>query len=225
MFGSSTFAFKNIRRKADARDYPSRLEFGLKRGIVPPTALNNGEQVDLLLSAHHRARTTALARFDDLPTPFRVVAVDLVTATPVVLDRGSLARRMRATMSLPLIFPPVELDGRVLVDGGAMNNVPADVVRAMGADARRRRQRRRSLPTSRRRQLLDVRSGRRDARRDDARQHQAAHRGSRRRHRRAAQGIRIARLAAQRRADRRRIQGRRGDARSAAAAGGQRARE
>ena len=50
------------------------------------------------------------------------------------MDRGSLAQAMRATMSLPLIFPPVERDGRVLVDGGAMNNVPADVVRAMGAD-------------------------------------------------------------------------------------------
>ena len=49
MFGASNFAFKNIRRKADARAYPSRLEFGLKRGIVPPTSLNNGEQVDLLV--------------------------------------------------------------------------------------------------------------------------------------------------------------------------------
>ena len=49
MFGASSFAFKNIRRKADARAYPSRLEFGLKRGIVPPAALNNGQQVDLLV--------------------------------------------------------------------------------------------------------------------------------------------------------------------------------
>ena len=49
MFGASTFAFKNIRRKADARAYPSRLEFGLARGIVPPTSLNNGQQVDLLV--------------------------------------------------------------------------------------------------------------------------------------------------------------------------------
>ena len=47
MFGASSFGFKNIRRKADARAYPSRLEFGLKRRIVAPTALNNGEQVDL----------------------------------------------------------------------------------------------------------------------------------------------------------------------------------
>ena len=49
------------------------------------------------------------------------------------MDRGSLATAMRATMSLPLIFPPVERDGALLVDGGMMNNVPADVVRAMGA--------------------------------------------------------------------------------------------
>ena len=72
--------------------------------------------------------------FDALPTPFRAVAVDILSATPVVLDRGPLASAMRATMSLPLIFPPVERDGQVLVDGGAMDNVPADVVRAMGAD-------------------------------------------------------------------------------------------
>ena len=73
-------------------------------------------------------------RFEDLPTPFSAVAVDIVHASQVVLDRGSLAQAMRATMSLPLIFPPVEIEGRLLVDGGAMNNVPADVVRAMGAD-------------------------------------------------------------------------------------------
>jgi NTE family protein len=133
LFGSSNFAFKNIRRKADARAYPSKLEFGLRKTFSPPTSLNTGEQVDLLL-----ARVTApyyrIASFDELPTPFRAVAVDLLSATQVVLDRGSLATAMRATMSLPLIFPPVELDGKILVDGGAMNNVPADVARAMGAD-------------------------------------------------------------------------------------------
>ena len=59
--------------------------------------------------------------------------MDLRTAQRVVLDRGSLALAMRATMSLPGIFPPVESEGRVLVDGGALDNVPADVVREMGA--------------------------------------------------------------------------------------------
>jgi NTE family protein len=133
LFGSSNFAYKNIRRKTDARAYPSRLEFGVRKGITAPTSLNTGEQVDLLL-----ARVTApyygIRTFDDLPTPFRAVALDLLSATQVILDRGSLASAMRATMSLPMIFPPVEIDGKVLVDGGAMNNVPADVTRGMGAD-------------------------------------------------------------------------------------------
>ena len=130
MFGSSSFAFKNIRRKEDARSYPSRLEFGLKRGLVPPTALNDGQQVDFLL-ARIAAPYYGVTQFDDLPTPFRAVAVDLRAGEKVVLDRGSLATALRATMSLPGIFPPVERDGRVLVDGGALDNIPADVVRAM----------------------------------------------------------------------------------------------
>jgi NTE family protein len=132
MFGFSNFAFKNIRRKEDARAYPSHLEFGLKRGIVLPTSLNNGQQVDLLITGITAAYYTE-PTFETLPTPFKAVAVDLRTAQPVILERGSLARSMRATMSLPGVFPPVEMDGRILVDGGAMNNVPADVVRAMGA--------------------------------------------------------------------------------------------
>jgi len=133
LFGASTFAYKNVRRKADARAYPSRLEFGLKHGINPPVSLNSGQQVDLMLQ-RIAAPYYGITTFDDLPTPFRAVAMDLLTSSQVILDRGSLASAMRATMSLPLIFPPVELDGRVLVDGGTMNNVPADVARRMGAD-------------------------------------------------------------------------------------------
>src|SRR5262249_27200728 len=133
LFGASSFAYKNIRRKADARAYPSRLEFGLRGGIVPPSALNSGESVELLLG-----RITAayfdIEDFDDLPTPFRTVAVDLLSAQPLIMRSGSLADAMRATMSLPLIFPPVDVNGRLLVDGGTMNNVPADIVKAMGAD-------------------------------------------------------------------------------------------
>ena len=133
MFGFSPFQYKNVRRKEDARAYPSRIELGLKQHLALPVALNNGQRVDFLL-----ARITGpygtLSSFDELPTPFRAIAVDLVTAQQVILDKGSLVSAMRATMSLPGIFPPVDLDGKVLVDGGALNNVPADVVRGMGAD-------------------------------------------------------------------------------------------
>ena len=132
LFGASTFAYKNIRRKTDARAYPSRLEFGLKGGIVPPTAINSGEHVELLLG-RIAAPYFEIQDFDELPTPFRTVAVDLLSAQPVVMRSGSLADAMRATMSLPLIFPPTQVNGQVLIDGGTMDNVPADVVKAMGA--------------------------------------------------------------------------------------------
>jgi NTE family protein len=132
LFGASAFAYKNIRRKVDARAYPSRLEFGLKGGIVPPTAINRGQDVELLLG-RVAAPYFDMEDFDDLPTPFRTVAVDLLSAQPVVMRSGSLADAMRATMSLPLIFPPIEVNGQVLIDGGTMDNVPADVVKAMGA--------------------------------------------------------------------------------------------
>jgi NTE family protein len=96
-------------------------------------ALNNGQYVDLLLD-RIAAPYFDVQDFDDLPTRFRAVAVDLLTAQTVVLGRGFLAEAMRATMSLPIIFPPVEVDGRLLIDGGTMNNVPADVAKAMGAN-------------------------------------------------------------------------------------------
>ena len=75
-----------------------------------------------------------LSDFDDLPTPFRCVATDIRKAEPVVLGSGSLSRALRATMAIPAAFTPVCLDERVLVDGGTLNNVPADVVKAMGAN-------------------------------------------------------------------------------------------
>jgi NTE family protein len=134
LFAGSTFEFKNLRRKEDARSYPSRLEFGMKKGLTPPTSLNDGQQVDLLL-ARLAAPYYALERYDDLPTPLRVVAVDLVAGEKVVLESGPLATAMRATMSLPAAFPPVHRDGRVLIDGGALDNIPADVVRGMGSTA------------------------------------------------------------------------------------------
>ncbi len=101
---------------------------------MPPTALNNGQQVDLLL-ARIAAPYFALERFDDLPTPLRTIATDLIKAERIVIDSGSLAQAMRATMSLPGVFPPVQVGDRVLVDGGTLDNIPADVVRDMGATA------------------------------------------------------------------------------------------
>src|ERR1700757_2388970 len=124
---------RSFRRKKDKRDYPNDLEFGLKHGINFPSGFNSGQQVGLILD-RLALPFSDLASFDELPTPLRCVATDLVTGKATVFDRGSLARALRATMSLPAIFSPVRGDGQIYVDGGLLENLPVDVVRAMGAD-------------------------------------------------------------------------------------------
>lgn len=72
--------------------------------------------------------------FDHLPIPFRAIAVDMKTGQEIVLSKGHLADAMRASMSIPALFEPVEWGEWMLVDGGMRNNFPVDVVRQMGAD-------------------------------------------------------------------------------------------
>jgi NTE family protein len=79
-------------------------------------------------------RVVGIDDFDRLPVPFRATATDLATGEEVVLGSGSLADALRASMSVPGVFSPVRIDGRMLVDGGLSNNLPVSVVRAMGAD-------------------------------------------------------------------------------------------
>jgi NTE family protein len=72
--------------------------------------------------------------FNKFPVPFACVATDIVTGKPVVLNKGSLAMSMRASMSIPTVFNPVKIDGHLLVDGGLVRNMPVDEVIDMGAD-------------------------------------------------------------------------------------------
>ncbi|MDI3257390.1 MAG: patatin-like phospholipase family protein [Kyrpidia sp.] len=73
-------------------------------------------------------------RIEELPIPFRAVSVDLVKGRPFVWDRGRLILAIRATTSIPGIFAPVSYQGMVLVDGGVLNNLPADLARQSGVD-------------------------------------------------------------------------------------------
>lgn len=101
------------------------LEFG--EGLIA------GQSI-LSLFSSLTAHIPRLASFDDLPVPYRAVATDLMNGDKVILSRGSLAEAMRASMSIPGMFRPYEIDGRVLVDGGVVDNLPVDVARALGAD-------------------------------------------------------------------------------------------
>ena len=125
----------SFRRKEDQREYPNTIELGYKRGrgVSFPAALSAGHGVGLVIS-RFAAPYGEMASFSELPTPFKCVAVDLVKARTHVFEGGSLPEALRATMAIPGAFAPVEKDGMLLVDGGMLNNLPVDVVRAMGPE-------------------------------------------------------------------------------------------
>jgi NTE family protein len=129
----SPFKYKTFRRKEDARAFPGQIDFGLKGGFTLPSGLNAGQQIELMLD-RIALPYYELRNFDELPTPFRCVSTDIRKAEPVVLGSGSFSRALRATMAIPAVFTPVALEERIMVDGGTLNNVPADVVKSMGAD-------------------------------------------------------------------------------------------
>jgi NTE family protein len=124
----------SYRRKQDRRDFLINAPLGLKHGLNGPNGFNSGQGVGLLLDRIAFAESGA-ASFDDLPIPFRCVATDMLSGEGVVLRDGPLAQAVRASMAIPGVFTPVELDGRVLADGGMVQNVPVETVLAMGADA------------------------------------------------------------------------------------------
>jgi NTE family protein len=123
-----------FRRKEDTARYLVPFEAGIGRGGLKwPAGFLQGQKLYFLL----QSLTLPVAHvdsFDDLPIPFRCVATDIQTGEMVVLGEGSLAVALRASMAIPTVFAPVELDGRRLVDGGLVRNLPVDVVREMGAD-------------------------------------------------------------------------------------------
>jgi NTE family protein len=80
-----------------------------------------------------RGNLMARGDFDSLPIPFRAVATDLRTREEVVLSNGDLAQAVRASMGVPLVFDPVRIDGRDLIDGGIAANVPVAAARRAGA--------------------------------------------------------------------------------------------
>ncbi len=102
---------------------------GLLDRSLPKLGLFEGQKVQRYLAKHLGGIT-----FDELVIPLALVAVDLETGEEVVLRDGRVVDAVRATISLPGVFAPFRLDGRLLVDGGVLNNLPADVVREMGAE-------------------------------------------------------------------------------------------
>ncbi|HVN21662.1 MAG TPA: patatin-like phospholipase family protein [Dongiaceae bacterium] len=127
------YADISFRRKQDRREFLIRTPFGLKKGLKGPNGINPGQAAGLLLD-HIAFANGATSNFDDLPIPFRCVATDMQSGEAVILREGFLADAVRASMAIPAVFTPVELNGRILSDGGLVQNIPVETVRDMGVD-------------------------------------------------------------------------------------------
>lgn len=122
------------RRKEEDFEISALLELGVRNGeLRTPQGAVSSRGLESLLR-HYTLPVRDVARFDELPIPFRAVATDMETGQPVVMDSGDLALALRSSMSVPGVFSPTDVDGRILGDGGLVNNTPVDVARALGAD-------------------------------------------------------------------------------------------
>ncbi|WP_263408209.1 patatin-like phospholipase family protein [Terriglobus tenax] len=126
---SSDFNTLNYRRREDRRGAPNYMTLGLKHGI----SIRSGILVDSGLNSFLSAQFLTWGDktdFNNLVIPFRCTATDITEGKPAIFSRGSLPESIRASISLPGIFPPVERDGHTYVDGGVLENLPTQTLRS-----------------------------------------------------------------------------------------------
>ncbi len=120
----------------EERQYSERyqVKFGIEDNKVQfPKGFIQGQKIGLLLS-YLTFPAHGITDFDKFPIPFRCVATNAETGEKVIIKNGSLAKAMRASMSLPSIFEPMEVDGKILLDGGVVQNLPVQEAFDMGAE-------------------------------------------------------------------------------------------
>jgi len=119
----------SYRRREDRAEMPGALAFGLKGGITLGSGLIADNQLNAFLTRELAAYNSTDLNYDDLPIPFRCVSTNLTTLQPTIFDAGSLPFAVRASISIPGVFPPVHLNGDVLIDGATVDNLPVDILR------------------------------------------------------------------------------------------------
>ncbi len=122
------------RRKGTSMNPTWNFTIGVRDGQLRlPKGAISGQKVQLFFNDLIKGAETA-TNFDELPIPFRAVATDLENGEMAVFDQGPLSVAMRASMSVPGLFAPMEWEDRIYVDGGLVRNLPIDVARQMGVD-------------------------------------------------------------------------------------------
>jgi NTE family protein len=126
----SPYADASFRRRQDRRELPQALTIGILHRVALRNALLTDRGVNEFLAINLFGYNREELDYDRLPIPFRCVATDLNTLQPVTFSSGPIAQAVRASISIPGVFSPVEnRDGHYLVDGGIVDNLPTDVLR------------------------------------------------------------------------------------------------
>tara|TARA_R110000850_G_scaffold277058_1_gene421856 strand:- start:86628 stop:88853 length:2226 start_codon:yes stop_codon:yes gene_type:complete len=123
---------KTFYEKEDSEKYALTLPFDRFK-VSFPSSLSKGQNVYNLLF-QLTSHVSHIKDFSKLPIPFFCIATDVETGKSVMLNKGHLPQAVSASGALPSLFSPVEIDGKLLIDGGVTNNYPVDEVRKMGAD-------------------------------------------------------------------------------------------
>ena len=126
----SPYSDLSYRRRQDSHEVPQGISVGLRHGLMARNALLSERGVNEFLVTNMPAYNAQDLDYDLMPIPFRCVATDLNTLQSVTFARGPLPQAVRASISIPGVFSPVQgNDGHFLVDGGILDNLPTDVLR------------------------------------------------------------------------------------------------
>ncbi len=130
---SSTYQSKSFRRREDSRALPNAVNIGLKHGVSFRNAVLTDQGLNAFLDRQF-LRYDDRTDFNQLPIPLRCLSTDLNDADTVTFARGSIPDAIRASVSLPGVFQPFEMNGHTYVDGGVLENLPTQTVHDMQAD-------------------------------------------------------------------------------------------
>jgi len=123
----------SIFEKEDYPGYPLKVNFNKRLKLSFPSGMIEAQKIQQFF-AKLVWKSNLYDDFNQMPIPYRSIAVDIITGKPFVFKKGSLAQAMRSSMSIPSIFAPVEKDDMLLVDGGVSISYPAQACLDMGAD-------------------------------------------------------------------------------------------